>query len=105
MSSVPNIFGRQPNYVQKPGSEFQSGRAALSIVGFFRRPQMSLNSERKSSARQKKRRKTHFDLLTAVHETEYSNVKRPIDPKTKLPIEPAHKFEVTTEGDSISRRK
>ncbi|KAJ9374814.1 hypothetical protein DTO282E5_369 [Paecilomyces variotii] len=54
---------------------------------------------------EKKCRKNNFDLLTAVHETEYENVKRPIDPETKRPIEPAHKFEVTTEGDSISQRK
>ncbi|GAD93427.1 arginine-tRNA-protein transferase [Paecilomyces variotii No. 5] len=54
---------------------------------------------------EKKHRKCNFDLLTAIHESEYENVKRPIDPETKRPIEPAHKFEVTTEGDSISQRK
>lgn len=40
-----------------------------------------------------------------MHESEYSNVKRPIDPATKLPIEPAHRFEVTTESDSVSQAK
>lgn len=40
-----------------------------------------------------------------MHEAEYANVKRPIDPKTKRPIEPAHRFEVTTEGDSVSQAK
>ncbi|RJE17590.1 hypothetical protein PHISCL_10073 [Aspergillus sclerotialis] len=57
------------------------------------------------SKEEKKYRKTNFDLLAAVHETEYANIKRPIDPKTKRPIEPAHKFEVTTEGDSVSQAK
>ncbi|GLB04189.1 arginyl-tRNA--protein transferase 1 [Aspergillus tubingensis] len=54
---------------------------------------------------EKKRRKCNFDLLGAVHEAEYSNVKRPIDPKTKRPLEPAHRFEVNLEGDSISQAK
>ncbi|KAG2413432.1 hypothetical protein HFD88_002621 [Aspergillus terreus] len=55
--------------------------------------------------REKKRRKCHFDLLSAVHEAEYSRVKRPIDPKTKKYLEPAHRFEVNLEGDSISEAK
>jgi len=54
---------------------------------------------------EKRHRKQHFDLITAIHETEYCNVKRPIDPKTKRPIEPAHRFEVTMESDSMSHRK
>jgi arginine-tRNA-protein transferase len=44
-------------------------------------------------------------LLSAVHESEYSNVKRPIDPATKRPLEPAHRFEVNLEGDSVSQAK
>jgi arginine-tRNA-protein transferase len=55
--------------------------------------------------REKKHRKCHFDLLSAVHEAEYSNVKRPMDPDTKRPLEPAHRFEVTIEGDSASQAK
>ncbi|PYI35327.1 Arginyl-tRNA-protein transferase [Aspergillus indologenus CBS 114.80] len=54
---------------------------------------------------EKKSRKSHFDLLGAVHEAEYSNVKRPIDPKTKKYLEPAHRFEVNLEGDSLSQAK
>ncbi|GAB1191103.1 hypothetical protein APSETT444_000273 [Aspergillus pseudonomiae] len=50
-------------------------------------------------------RKCNFDLHTAVHEAEYSNVKRPIDPKTKKYLEPAHRFEVNLEGDSVSQAK
>lgn len=56
-------------------------------------------------AREKKHRKCTFDLLTAVHESEYSHVKRPIDPATKRPLEPAHRFEVNIEDDSISQAK
>lgn len=55
--------------------------------------------------REKKYRKCNFDLLSAVHEAEYSNVKRPIDPVTKRPLEPAHRFEVNIEGDSNSQSK
>ncbi|KAL4893196.1 arginine-tRNA-protein transferase [Aspergillus ambiguus] len=54
---------------------------------------------------QKNRRRCHFDLLPAVHEAEYANVPRPIDPRTKRPLEPAHRFEVNLEGDSISQAK
>ncbi|KAB8235495.1 arginine-tRNA-protein transferase [Aspergillus alliaceus] len=54
---------------------------------------------------EKKHRKCNFDLLAAVHEAEYSNVKRPVDPKTKKLLEPAHRFEVNLEGDSISQAK
>jgi hypothetical protein len=55
--------------------------------------------------RQKKHRKCNFDLLDAVHAVEYSNVKRPVDPKTKRPLEPAHRFEVNIEGDTVSQAK
>ncbi|CAG8323597.1 unnamed protein product [Penicillium nalgiovense] len=54
---------------------------------------------------EKKHRKCNFDLLSAVHQSEYDHIKRPIDPATKLPIEPAHRFEVTIEGDSVSQAK
>lgn len=40
-----------------------------------------------------------------MHEAEYSNVKRPLDPATKRPLEPAHRFEVNLEGDSVSQAK
>lgn len=58
-----------------------------------------------NGAREKRQRKCSFDLLSAVHEAEYCNVRRPIDPKTKRPLEPAHRFEVNIEGDSISQAK
>ncbi|KAJ5129396.1 uncharacterized protein N7515_005435 [Penicillium bovifimosum] len=54
---------------------------------------------------EKKHRKCNFDLLSAVHQSEYDQVKRPIDPATKRPIEPAHRFEVSFEGDSVSQAK
>ncbi|KAJ0422867.1 arginine-tRNA-protein transferase [Aspergillus carlsbadensis] len=54
---------------------------------------------------QKKHRKCNFDLLDAVHAVEYSNVKRPVDPKTKKQLEPAHRFEVNIEGDTVSQAK
>ncbi|PGH03885.1 hypothetical protein AJ79_07243 [Helicocarpus griseus UAMH5409] len=54
---------------------------------------------------EKKARKNKFDLFQQVHEAEYANVKRPRDPKTKRPIEPAHRFEVNIESDSFSQAK
>lgn len=57
------------------------------------------------SREEKKFRKCNFDLLSAVHESEYSLVKRPIDPSTKRAIEPAHRFEVNIEADSPSQAK
>ena len=55
--------------------------------------------------REKKFRKCNFDLLSSVHESEYSHVKRPIDPSTKKTLEPAHRFQVNIEADSPSQAK
>jgi hypothetical protein len=55
--------------------------------------------------REKKRRKNYFDLAEAIHEAEYKNLKHPTDPKSKQPIEPAHKFEVTIEEDKYTEEK
>ncbi|KAL4920157.1 arginine-tRNA-protein transferase [Aspergillus aurantiobrunneus] len=54
---------------------------------------------------EKKYRKCNFDLACAVHAVEYDNVKRPTDPKTKRPLEPAHRFEINIEGDTVSQAK
>ncbi|KAL4933426.1 arginyltransferase [Aspergillus undulatus] len=54
---------------------------------------------------EKKHRKCNFDVVDLVHEVEYSNVKRPIDPKTKKTLEPAHRFEINIEGDTVSQAK
>ena len=58
-----------------------------------------------SKCREKKQRRDTFDLADAVHLAEYERVKRPIDPKTKKHLEPAHRFEVNLEGDSVSQAK
>ncbi|KAL9104188.1 MAG: hypothetical protein Q9163_000840 [Psora crenata] len=55
--------------------------------------------------REKKKQRSTFDLCRSVHETEYGNVKRPIDICSKKPIEPAHKFEVILEDDSYTAEK
>ena len=57
------------------------------------------------SFREKKRQKNVFDVCKAVHESEYQQVKRPIDTRTKKPIEPAHKFEVTLGPDNFTEEK
>ncbi|KAL8698956.1 MAG: hypothetical protein Q9201_006285 [Fulgogasparrea decipioides] len=55
--------------------------------------------------RDKKWRKNHFDFYTAVHETESIRVPRPVDPRDKEPIQPAHQFEVLLEPDSFTEEK
>lgn len=55
--------------------------------------------------REKKRRKNTFDVYEAVHESEYGCVRRPIDTRTKKPVEPAHKFEVAIEPDNFTEEK
>ncbi|KAJ5627093.1 arginine-tRNA-protein transferase [Penicillium herquei] len=57
------------------------------------------------SREEKRDRKCNFNVLSAVHEVEYGNLKRPIDPATKRALEPAHRFEVNLEGDSASQAK
>lgn len=53
----------------------------------------------------KRQKRDKFDLLDAVHRAEYSHVPKPVGKKTKQPIEPAHKFEVTLEPDSCTKEK
>ncbi|MCJ1407973.1 Arginyl-tRNA--protein transferase 1 [Ptychographa xylographoides] len=57
------------------------------------------------SRSEKKRRKGAFTLCEAIHEPEYQNIKRPINPRAKKPIEPAHRFEVTLEQDGFTEEK
>lgn len=53
----------------------------------------------------KRGRKTTFDLSHKVHKSEYDNIERPINPKTKHAIGPAHRFEVTLEPDVLTEEK
>ena len=55
--------------------------------------------------REKRHRKNHFEVCKAVHESEYQEVKRPLDTRTKKPIKPAHKFEVALEPDNFTEEK
>jgi hypothetical protein len=55
--------------------------------------------------REKKAQRNRFDLQLSVHKSEYCNIKRPIDPSTNTPLEPAHKFEVNLEPDRYSKEK
>ncbi|KAI4163126.1 MAG: hypothetical protein LQ342_003254 [Letrouitia transgressa] len=55
--------------------------------------------------REKRRCKSYFAVCKAVHESEYSFVKKPFDSKTKQVIEPAHTFEVSLEPDSFTEEK
>jgi arginyl-tRNA--protein-N-Asp/Glu arginylyltransferase len=57
------------------------------------------------SREEKQRRRTIFDLEASVHASEYANLERPVNPRTKERIEPAHKFEINLESDSFSEEK
>lgn len=58
-----------------------------------------------SHCRAKRKNRTVFNLTNAVHKSEYSSIPRPTEKKTKRPIEPAHKFEVTLEPDKFTKEK
>lgn len=55
--------------------------------------------------REKRSKRDKFDLLEAVHKSEYESIKRPVGKKTNAPIEPAHKFEVNLEPDKYTNEK
>ncbi|KAI9733590.1 MAG: Arginyl-tRNA--protein transferase 1 [Cirrosporium novae-zelandiae] len=57
------------------------------------------------SREEKRFRKQNFDPVHEIHRCEYDGLKRPVDPKTKQPIEPAHRFEVTLEPDEFTEEK
>ena len=57
------------------------------------------------SSREIIRQRHTFDLLRAVHEGEYTNIKRPIDTRSKKTIEPSHQFEVVLEPDAFTTEK
>lgn len=40
-----------------------------------------------------------------MHLSEYQNVKRPIDTRTRESLEPAHKLEITLEPDGFTEEK
>ncbi|KAM5439406.1 Arginyl-tRNA--protein transferase 1 [Microsporum ferrugineum] len=54
---------------------------------------------------EKKHHDQTFDLIERVHEMEYPSLSRPVNPKSKRTIEPAHRFEVNLESDSFSVAK
>ncbi|KAL9586221.1 MAG: hypothetical protein Q9212_001046 [Teloschistes hypoglaucus] len=50
-------------------------------------------------------RRNHFDLCTAIHETESPCVPKPIDPRVREPIKPAYRFDVSLEPDIFTEEK
>lgn len=54
---------------------------------------------------QKRLERDKFDLMEAVHVSEYSTLKRPRSGKTGKPIEPAHKLVVNLEEDKFTTEK
>jgi arginyl-tRNA---protein transferase len=54
---------------------------------------------------EKKRRRGQFDLGPAVHLSEYDRLERPVNPQSRVAIEPAHNFTITLEPDFFSEEK
>ncbi|KAI1625963.1 arginine-tRNA-protein transferase [Exophiala viscosa] len=79
--------------------------APESMERFRTRTGISATSCHTVSSKEKRRTRDKFELLTAVHKAEYDHVKRPVSKRTGQPIEPAHRFEVSLEGDGFSKEK
>ncbi|EXJ82632.1 arginine-tRNA-protein transferase [Capronia epimyces CBS 606.96] len=92
-------------------ADFKPGRESRRAINKWNDFVIGLEYKRKAamlcprSREQKRRTRDRFDLLSAVHQAESNNIKRPFDRKTGQPIEPAHKFEVNLEGDSFTKEK
>lgn len=97
-----NKFVLGPEYMHKVAHLSPRSRACVCLRFFLSSGYIIITND---LCREKKYRKCNFDLLAAVHEIEYENLKRPIDPGTKRALEPAHRFEVNIEGDSVSQSK
>ena len=54
---------------------------------------------------EKKRRRNKFDLSEAIRNIDFKQIQKPLDPSTKVPIEPAHKLEITLEPDEFTEEK
>ncbi|KAL1956939.1 hypothetical protein VTO42DRAFT_6686 [Malbranchea cinnamomea] len=104
-SCCPHYTVRLDPTAFKPSKDQR--RAVNRWTKFVLGPEYIRNAARlcPKTREEKKRYKSTFDLCERIHEAEYSNVKRPKDPKTKKPIEPAHRFEVNIESDSPSLTK
>lgn len=55
--------------------------------------------------REKKDLASRYELRRKIHEAEYAQVKKPIDTRSKEPIQPAHSFEVDIEPNSFTSEK
>ena len=73
----------------KPASDTQRAKSTYTLD--------MLTGDCANAYRQKKSEKNTFDLLTTIHESEYTN--------KKPGLEPAHRFEVTLEPDTFSEEK
>ncbi|KAF2199597.1 arginine-tRNA-protein transferase 1 [Delitschia confertaspora ATCC 74209] len=93
-----------PHYtIRLPVSSFASSRDQRQAVNRWNKFVLGEEYTKEAaklypkSKAEKKSQRNAFDLLTAVHESEYANLKRP--------PEPAHRFEVTLELDDFTLEK
>lgn len=73
--------------------------------GWWWRLQNQVRERTKIHRSEKRLQRAQFDLSGSVRTSEYRTVKRPLLPRTKEPIEPAHVFEVTLEPDDFTEEK
>ncbi|MCJ1331802.1 Arginyl-tRNA--protein transferase 1 [Thelotrema lepadinum] len=57
------------------------------------------------SREEKRDRKNNFDVHRRIHEADYDNIPKPINPSTGKSIEPSHKLEVSLEPDQYTEEK
>lgn len=93
-----------PHYtIRLPAASFKPTRDQRQAVNRWNRFVLGdsyINEAKKlhpKTKEEKARQRNGFDLCDVIHEAEYSNVKRP--------LEPAHRFEVTLEPDSFTDEK
>ena len=101
-----------PHYtIRLEADKFKAGRNQRKALNRWNRYISGIEYKTKAaklcprSRDEKRQRKAVFDLCDSVHFSEYGNIARPVDPKTKKSIEPAHKFEINLESDSFSKEK
>lgn len=101
-----------PHYtIRSKGDAFKSSKSQRQALNRWNRYVLGTEYISKiaklcpRSREEKRRRKTVFDLPASVHASEYSMLERPVDPKTKKRVDPAHNFDIKLESDSFSMEK
>ncbi|KAK5081153.1 Arginyl-tRNA--protein transferase 1 [Lithohypha guttulata] len=101
-----------PHYtIRLKGADFKAKKEQRSAINKLNDFVLGPEYKRKAamlcpqSRDAKRQKRDKFDVTEAAHRAEYSRLPRPEGKRTGKSIEPAHKFEVTLEGDSCTQEK